>query len=1243
MAQPSRKELRLAITNAIDAFAQDPDDVKAREEMLVALRNGKATKLELALIRGALIKEHDQFTFDAAAEEVATHLSTIRPPTRIITAWRDLFQPATNSRNSDVGDDVKAPAVENKSRIIKPTVVSKVTLNLPTCDGSRGEARRWWTDTKDKLEEAHPDANDAAKTTWLMLTKKSLENTCKSGSERVNQLKTEHEMQGGTDVCAPMEEFVSEMDLNSLPALPNEWRAVRQKDSETAIDHRTRCVNPVRDPGCQGCKVTEEQKLAMFKNALLVKAHMQSLDDTKTDTFAKAASEANNKETSNDQNETKGSLNMMNRHGAPETAMHFKTDEKRCGWCKGKDCCTPRCPRKARGLPETTQKRLKDIEKKRKDGRDKQKGAHPRSRRGRLHNVKANEVLAGLLKHLRGEGSANAAPHKTTNSGLTRDEIAQLQSTLGSQSDQDLSSEEIAQVVGCNNASEQIRDLEMPTASEGNEGLKISMARAKMNNRKVTALLDSGSIPLSHIATKKAQELGLSGKANVHRSDHGTAKKGGGFSSMGTLETDVSIPGATVRLPAKLCVTGDMSTNCILGSDFLHAHQAIISHHHGKTFFPRHKTEGKMACLPMLPVGKWKESANASSTDFERNPPAPKEHQERHPNKNLRQIADLLERTPASDDWSMEEGGRCVQALSKRKCKNVTMPRKGPSPDIDPVRMELKEGHENDIVHVPEPSRPQVDHEKTRWQVRQMGKPKSMADLRSFLAMAGWILKRCATTHAQTAAAFTTACRKPNDKEPFAKRPPADFVPDNLHNLFEDDSGFVPDTKESAASVVEAKLKKLRIRRLEDRVEVFTGGEWRTRVPKRQRLRLLCEAHGNDHASDTNMAMRLSKHHWSKKPPDSRQCIQGCKCAALKAAGTPRHESKSSKSSGRICAKERFDVVQIDMCKHSGVWCMTFVDVATGEPWIRRICKVGMAKRNKGFHKAEVHNEHRHWESENGTPEKLHVDNEVAPITLPHPNVQPGPVDRPQSDAMVERLHRVIATLCRVHGTTPDSIRHLLPFFTRPSGGASKKKDDSKTAVKCDGRITKTGTLVRARKPTRSREKEDPFWNKVAKVTERIGKRVHRVWDGERASDRFIDHLKNHSIGDDVLRHAEMNDKTWDVARDTIGAKPDFDTSCDNTDCGFDDDWKNKTVFAGHPGRSNMERLLKKLKRGDCRSVHAAVPGLQCERWFSQLEDLSDSWHAVEVKDEDNFWQDVQGRDFRDEAIDWCLMKFTAA
>eukprot|EP00466_Bigelowiella_natans_P002094 jgi/Bigna1/80248/fgenesh1_pg.69_\ len=1287
--------------------SNDPDDVKAREEMLVALRNGKATKLELALIRGALIKECDQFTFDAAAEEVATCLSTIRPPTRTITAWRDLFQPATNSRNSDVGDDVKAPAVENKSRIIKPTVVSEVTLNLPTCDGSRGEARRWWTDTKDKLEEAHPDANDAAKTTWSMLTKKSLENTCKSGSERVNQLKVEHKMQGGTDVCALMEEFVGEMDLNSLPVLPNKWRAVRQKDSETAIDHRTRCANPVRDLGHQGCKVAKEQKLAMFKNTLLVKAHMQSLDDTKTDTFAKAASEANDKETSNDQNETKGSLNMMNRHGAPETAMCFKTDEKRCGWCKGKDCCASRCPRKARGLPETTWKRLKDVEKKRKDGRDKQKGAHPRSRRGRLHNVKANEVLAGLLKHRRGEGSANAAPHKTTNSGLTRDKIAQLQSTLGSQSDQGLSSEEIAQVVGCNNASEQIRDLEMPTASEGNEGLKISMARAKMNNREVTALLDSGSIPLSCIAMKKVQELGLSGKANVHRSDHGTAKKGGGFSSMGTLETDVSIPGATVRLPAKLHVTGDTSTNCILRRSL----RTITERRSSRAMKPRGRWHTCPCCL----------LENGKNQRMHRPPTSNATHLRLRNVRNVTRTRTCAKSPICSsarqlDDWSAEQGRRCVQALSKRKCKNITMPRKGPSPDIDPARMELKEGHESDIVHVPEPSRPQVDHEKMRWQVRQVGKPKSVADPRSFLAMAGWILKRCATTCAQTAAAFTTAHRKPNDKEPFAKvwgeansdepcdklkgmisselmrntpllgihknhetaneqfanvrskteefddtrrirhvpgdeqladtwsrpfqRPPADFVPDTLHNLFEDDSGFVPDTKESAASVVEAELKKLRIRRLEDRVEVFTGGEWRTCVPKRQRLRLLCEAHGNDHASDTNMAMRLSKCCWSKKPPDSRQHIQGCKCAALKAAGTPRHESKSSKSSGRICAKERFDVVQIDMHKCSGVWHMTFVDAATGEPWIRRICKVGMAKRNKGVCKAKVHNECRCWESENGTPKKLHVDDEVTPIALPHPNVQPGPVDRPQNDAMVERLHRVIAALCRVHGTTPDSIRHLLPFFTRPSGGASKKKDDSKTSVKCDGRITKTGTLVRARKPTRSREKEDPFWNKVAKVTERIGKRVCRVWDGKRASDRFIDHLKNHSIGDDVLRHAEMNDETWDVARDTIGAKPDFDTGHDNTDCGFDDDWKNKTVFAGCPGRSNMERLLKKLKRGDHRSVCAAVPEPQCERWFSQLEDLSDSWHAVEIKDEDNFWQDDQGRDFRDEAIDWHLMKF---
>mmetsp|Transcript_575 Transcript_575/g.631 ORF Transcript_575/g.631 Transcript_575/m.631 type:complete len:156 (-) Transcript_575:719-1186(-) len=115
--------------------------------------------------------------------------------------------------------------------------------------------------------------------------------------------------------------------------------------------------------------------------------------------------------------------------------------------------------------------------------------------------------------------------------------------------------------------------------------------------------------------------------------------------------------------------------------------------------------------------------------------------------------------------------------------------------------------------------------------------------------------------------------------------------------------------------------------------------------------------------------------------------LRGCRCSSLKAAGVATKESSKSRASKKIKARNFLDIVQIDVYKYDGYHYLTFVDVATGKCWVKKIIKVNVAKKNKGLYKQRLTNCYRTWESE----------------------LQAIPVYYAQSNSKVERLHRTLA------------------------------------------------------------------------------------------------------------------------------------------------------------------------------------------------------------------------------------------
>eukprot|EP00466_Bigelowiella_natans_P016959 jgi/Bigna1/90443/estExt_fgenesh1_pg.C_700095 len=386
------------------------------------------------------------------------------------------------------------------------------------------------------------------------------------------------------------------------------------------------------------------------------------------------------------------------------------------------------------------------------------------------------------------------------------------------------------------------------------------------------------------------------------------------------------------------------------------------------------------------------------------------------------------------------------------------------------------------------------------------------------------------------------------------------------------------------------------------------------------------------------------------------------RCSSLKAAGVATKESSKSRASKKIKARNFLDIVQIDVYKYDGYHYLTFVDVATGKCWVKKIIKVNVAKKNKGLYKQRLTNCYRTWESElqaipdevsiNKIPKKLHVDNETSLLQLPHPNIDASPVYYAQSNSKVERLHRTLANLSRINSTTPDKIQGLVNDTFTSGGGIKDKEreegddndDDTESEdekVPYDGRVLKEGQYVRAKVNLRSRNKQDPFWGGVAKVTERKGRKQYYIYDGNRVTLRHISHLKNYDIGEKLLEDVKVNPTVWERAMPCLGPRPKFDVEYGNNKVRVNDDWRMKIVYLGYPGLRNMERVAMKIKDGKYQLLYLAVPDLPFEHWYKVLGDLdAEGWYGHEPKDEGEFWVSDKGDKVREESITWWLVKF---
>eukprot|EP00466_Bigelowiella_natans_P019769 jgi/Bigna1/75805/fgenesh1_pg.37_\ len=1197
---PPMTPLDTAVDAAV-AFTKDPTDSKAVQHALSALTPNPIFHESL---RQGVEKATDARMFGAFRLMLIEAIPEGQPRQANVSAtnlqlWRTFF--ATDNGNSlpvDDADAVKSPSADSergqqmqpKVRIKSTNDINKVSVTLPKFNGSRGKCTRWWKKVRKTLESTYPGFDSKEKNQWLPVIRGCLQG-CQAGYERLEQCEDREPKLIGTvdklDVYLLMEKFVKSYDRNSKGHLLQEWRALSQNDRELIDDFKTRFFGLVADLKEQGHVIPPNQLCDYFRDMCKESATLRIKKKEITDIDAAvdyiAEIEANAvKGTSKGLHD----IPRSDRAGGNEGTKETFTDRKgkvRCTHCCGLKHGQSQCYRRKKGKPKVTLKERINLE----DQRDKRRNGHNGRKgnlRGNLNNAsqvlqqqveKQGKAMNTLLTML---GGGKEAPQEPT--------LQDVRSMLHAVSPCEAAGpppdaadvppvDHVPSAEDCKPASAPTPTPSLQSANSLHGSRKVSMTNIGLRNSKgqfdtFAALWDSGAMPESHVNLHTVKALGLQRLVKVHRENHKNAQDQSTFSTIGSIELEVNLNGEVVPCTFKVA---PVHVNIILGQGFLELVGGVIN------------------VQPMIKASEWKSVGNIGAEDCMNGLPPPEECRKMHPGKNLRQTAEILERTPPNDDLTVEQGREHVKHLLDAKCKSIAVPRSSPSPHMRPVRLRLKEGYEDVIVNVPPRPRPDRDWDRIE---NQGGDFK----LRS------------------------------EDRRDLSER--------------REKCGLVHQVSDAHA-------------------EVTTEDTQRTHVPARSRRSLLCSLHLPDHQGEHTLIRRLQPHCIPNKQECVREFLKHCTCCTSEPQTLLRRESPKSKQQSVVQADKHLDVVQLDVCSCGDQNHLTFADVKTKRAWVRKLLKKGAAKKNKGAHKRKTLEQCVIWESSLGqTPKQLRMDNEDALIAVPHKNIRAHPACRPQNNGIMERAHQEIARLCRSMNSTPDeackclrvNLEPLKPAFEAGGGEehkmkcglASKQAQPSAniaTASAHDGRTLEPGSLVLVKVHSRSRKKSDPAWAGPFEVQSRASTKSHFLKRNDRLSHRHFDDVKPFSLADETFKDSKVNPVAFEKGKSCSGEMPkSFDVKCENLNADCSGDWKGKTVWLGHPGGEELERVVSKLKLRGFKSAVLVVPEVPFRDWCATLEGIRNArWHGVEPGDEHQFWVDSSSRPHCKPPVAWWVVR----
>ena len=399
-------------------------------------------------------------------------------------------------------------------------------------------------------------------------------------------------------------------------------------------------------------------------------------------------------------------------------------------------------------------------------------------------------------------------------------------------------------------------------------------------------------------------------------------------------------------------------------------------------------------------------------------------------------------------------------------------------------------------------------------------------------------------------------------------------------------------------------------------IKVDSGSEWKLYVPEMARRGLCWELNRNKHEGVVNLLSKLKRYHWPRKQRYLQDFVDSCICSAHK-------EGRRNKLKNYLPVEATAPLEKVagDIYEYGNKSYITLMDIYSGLPWVLPL--PGEAN------KVDVKRGMGDWTSEHGDPKWLLTDRggEFGDV----PNVVPLKTssNHPQTDGKLERFHRELGNLSRIHKVDPTeavkfyrtaSMRRL---FREPEVDRTERKSPFSVPVGEVKRSFEEGDYVQRYVQRRYRSKPDQVWSGVMKVVKKLGDRTYRITNGKRHYPVHVNDLKRY-----VLPHTagwcvhpvdfKENLEEWNLEEQEL------------LGLGFvladllKLNWSNKKIYSGVHFR-HCEDIVEKMVAEKPELLVWVIPDLGCEQWFIDLKTIQSLQVCGEVWNlQTHYWMEQE-------------------
>ena len=395
---------------------------------------------------------------------------------------------------------------------------------------------------------------------------------------------------------------------------------------------------------------------------------------------------------------------------------------------------------------------------------------------------------------------------------------------------------------------------------------------------------------------------------------------------------------------------------------------------------------------------------------------------------------------------------------------------------------------------------------------------------------------------------------------------------------------------------------------------VLVRGHWRLYVPKVERRALMWRHHRYRHHGVQGMMEAMATVHWRGKQGDITDLVHSCSCAVAK-EGQP---VKSGPSGLHLTASKPMELVAIDIFGYNDVDWLTKMDMCSAIPFVTRL--------PNGHTQVEVKGAWDAWVAIMGEPDEILADNghEFDLIDLPRRRTA---VEHPQSNGKLERFHKELANLCRIHGVEPDRALqyYITPAMRDAFWGGIRRAAEEKAAQIEEGkgaaRHFAQGDLVLRFASRRSRRKADNTYTGLRKVVKVISDTTYEVAKGITEAGNakvHVDQLKRYTMPESggwrVAKVANLH-TSMGMHKEQLAGEATLQEAMDSKWAGTHRDLG--VVF--HGGDKVWDKYLAEQPA----QLMVVVPELPFEEWYHKMQQAKGAqWRQVS----DAHIMDARGR-----------------